>query len=70
AEMPDGVFHDPVMFVNVVRGGISGAMQKRGAEASGLSRKQIGSALTVDTSNISRLFRRKHLTLEQGEAAL
>lgn len=70
AELPDGVFHDPLMFVNVVRGGISGAMLKRGADASGLSRKLIGSALSVDPSNISRLFRRKHLTLEQGEAAL
>lgn len=70
AELPESVFSDPLLFVDVVRGGISGAMLKRGADISGVSRKLIGAALSVDQSNISRLFRRKHLTMEQGEAAL
>lgn len=70
ANLPESVFSDPLLFVDVVREGISGEMLKRGADISGLNRKLIGCALSVDPSNISRLFRRKHLTMEQGEAAL
>jgi len=70
ARLPASVFIDPLIFVDVVRQGVSGEQLKRGSEAIGLSRKVIGSALSVDQSNISRLFRRKHLSQEQGEAAL